>query len=167
MPQNGDSLDVFVGLCMEFIEKIEKIISPLVSDTNRSNDRKAEEGSILSLHNRCLLRLQITIDFLKHFDHLYELCKPDFRKDSKASIALLELRGMLLSSAARALEFFVSAANPHKTLTMDTKTESGSQYRRNILSNMRAILGKPSAHDQKNTKGLCDIQPYVIQTLQV
>lgn len=158
------SIDVFVELCMEFVRSLKKIVSPyLSSDVDDGN----KQGR--SHHDNCLIRLELASSFMEYFENLYEVCKPDFRKDSAASVALLDLRTAVYTSAITGLQYLVAASNdpgpalspeepPYSSLTGEMKVTRATGAGTDVAA-ATALFGPTNAGE------VCDLQVVVTQTL--
>jgi hypothetical protein len=153
LSQTGQSLDVFVQLCMEVVDKLRSLMAPFLAvagsggsggnrgtvigsvsgSTNMTRKEVLEitagaDGVGRSEHDLCLIRLEMMQYFIGHFDGLYEVCKPDFRRDSDASLALLELRGAVVGSCVRGLERMVAlSADAGPTLTPEVQSSAADK----------------------------------------
>ena len=153
------SMDVFVALCMEFVKRLKEIVSPYLSSENIGSR---------SRHDKCLIRLELASSFMEYFDNLYEVCKPDFRKDSAASIALMDLRTDVYKSAVNGLQYLVDTSkDPGPGLSPEESHSSISSGEKGGASTAKG--GDTDAETGVFSVGtagkVCSLQLVVTQTL--
>lgn len=146
LPPTERSIDVFVTLCMVMVKRVVALVTPFLSDIVEKEKRgEKSRESLRNDHDKVLISFEIAISFMEYFDHLYEVCKPDFCKESFASRALLELRNELFASTVRRLEYLMTMASD-LTLTHFPKS-------------LQEQIGPG------NVGEVCDLQTAVIRTL--
>ena len=133
MSHTSEAVEIFVELCMLVMDKFKSAILPFILDSDsingssNSNNDKVEISSApaRSMHDLLLIRLELLRDFEEHFDSLYEACKPDFRHESQASLALLQLKKAVIYACVKGLDAVSSAAaDPGPVLSPELKSKN-------------------------------------------
>lgn len=127
------AVDVFVDLCMLVVDRLKSAILPYILDIsknsgsggNNNDSIKVETAGATaarSKHDLMLIRLELLRDLEDHFDNLYEVCKPDFRHESQASLALLQLKKTVIYACVKGLDAVSrDAADPGPVLSPEMK----------------------------------------------
>ncbi len=94
---NPLSVAVFLEICHTAINELHNLMKPLLDD-NIYNIKNANNSDIVHPNNIFLIRMDFLDCFMTNYHAIYEVCKPDFRKDSSASLALIEMRNVLVNA---------------------------------------------------------------------
>jgi len=104
LPSNVDSLHVFVSICEAIIGELSRVLTPLLVD-----DRSRYYANPVVKRSKLLL---VRLDILDTFNDLYEefrdLCRPDVRHESTASMSLMEMRQIVVNACANSAEYLSS-----------------------------------------------------------
>ena len=95
--QTPFSMQIFLDICHKALDEIHDLISPFLDKTiysQRAHLKK--ESQLVHPNNVFLIRMDLLDCFMVHYHSIYDVCKPDFRKESSSSKALINLRNSLI-----------------------------------------------------------------------
>ncbi len=141
------SMNTFLHVCHIVIDSLNAQIQPFLGSAVYTT----RGGSLVHKNNIFLIRLDMLDAFMLYYHSLYELCKPDFRKESSASLALMEIRSSLVRACIEGIdELLRTSAYPGPIL--DPKLESGA-HKPDASGHMTESFTSANAGEK------CDLQP--------
>uniref|UniRef100_A0A7S3HT83 Exocyst subunit Exo70 family protein n=1 Tax=Spumella elongata TaxID=89044 RepID=A0A7S3HT83_9STRA len=122
LPSNEESLHVFVAICEALIAELQRVLSPILSEEKMSkNNNPAVRKSKL-----VLVRLDVLETFNDRYEEFRDLCRPDVRHESAASMSLSTMRTAVVTACARSIEYMTSSGITEGFSTVENKADVAS-----------------------------------------
>eukprot|EP00981_Chlorochromonas_danica_P016194 scaffold16024_cov258-Ochromonas_danica.AAC.4 len=109
LPSTEDSLQCFTAICESFVSDLQRILAPFIAE-NQANRGGTTSNPVIRQSKMLLMRLDLLSILNQTYEDYRDLCHPDARRESAASIALNQLRQSLISSGVKAMGYLLSSA---------------------------------------------------------
>jgi hypothetical protein len=149
------SASMFTKLCHAVIDGIREKMAPFM-DASMYKRR----ARLVHQNNVFLIRLDMLDVFMMHYHSIYEVCKPDFRKDSSASLALNDLRNSLVLACAEGVEVLIRSSSYKGPILIPSLDKSATKAAGSSHSGAETEVFSSANAGEK-----CDLQPLTNDTL--
>ena len=117
---SASGMKIFTDNCIKVIEEIQELMLPHLEDN------LSQSVSAVHKNNIFLIRLDMLDAFMMSYSQIYEICKPDFRHESEASLCITAARNALVDSCLGGIgQLLLSSRDAGPTLEPKTKTSQG------------------------------------------
>ena len=126
LTHNEEALQALNAICEVIVMELQKMLTPMLLD----DELEKTSSQIIHQTNAFLIRLEMLDVFMDGFDELVDLCKPDMRHESTASITLLTLRNAIIESCVDSINTLLKSSQ-----------DSGPPNNHNLLGSSGAGVG--------------------------
>lgn len=105
LPSDEDSLSCYTSICDAFVADLSRVLGPFIAD-----DKTRTVNPVTRQCKLLLLRLDLLSALNTSYEEYRDICHPDARHESTASLALKALRLSVLSASMRSMEYLLSPA---------------------------------------------------------
>jgi len=149
------SVRIFLDTCHAVIDEIKGRIYPFMEDSIYNIQSKQ-----VHKNNVFLIRLDMLDSFMTYYHSMYEVCKPDFRKESSASLALTAIRDKLVYACIAGIQELLRSSNDTgPTLDPSYDAAVAKKDARNGNRHDMELFSVANAGEK------CDLQPVTNDTL--
>lgn len=153
LPTAEDTLPVFIAICDAALSELQRMLSPLLADTTIKAGKGGGTTVVIGQSKILLIRLDLLDIFGQRYEEFRDVCHPDARHESSASLTLRSMRQGVIQAALRALELLLSPT----TITDGFFTV----VKKSALSSATATAtGSNASHSQSEEEATsCDLHP--------
>lgn len=103
LPSSLESLKMFVSICDACVADLQRLLSPYMHD-----DKSSKANPVSRMCKLFLMRMDLFSAFLASYQDYRDICHPDSRRESSASLAVKALHDELHSAVVKAIEYLLS-----------------------------------------------------------
>eukprot|EP01040_Poterioochromonas_malhamensis_P008354 gene8354-9038_t len=108
LPTNEESLQTFINICEASLAEIIRVLTPLLTDEAMKG--KSGANSVIRQSKHLLVRLDVLDIFVQKYEEYRDVCHPDSRHESSASLRLNEIRKNIVEACIRSIEYLLSSS---------------------------------------------------------
>lgn len=154
-----ESLLVFIAICDAAVMELQRVMGPVLLEDFKNNK---SSHFILKQTNTFLIRLEMLSIFASKFDELRDICRPDVRHESTASITVRTMRNAMVEACADSISILLTSSLDANDATRTSKSKHikgfGSHNDLNDKTMATSITASITSIDLTSFEN-CDLHP--------